>query len=606
MRPFSPTIVLSLSLLSCSTGQKRGPLPPESAVTDESELIVEMEQNEAAGNHSIEDVGDLGAARSDRPIEYQARTEIHFEDLDVSGELVKPQGALLLDRKKGSTSAPSGAGLGSRGAGTLSSAPVGMGRGGGGNHRQSPPARMETDPQAARDSFTDHGVNPFTLVEQDALSTFSIDVDTASYAISRRYLQSKQLPPFQSVRVEEFVNSIDYSYESSTDETFRAHLEAMPDPFREGHHIVRVGIKAKEIPPAERPPIHLTFLVDVSGSMSSPNKLGLAQRSLHQLIDHLQPTDTVALATYAGRTARVLEPTLASERRTIQRAIHDLKAGGSTAMSKGIDLAYDMASASFVAGHENRVLILSDGDANVGTTNRDDLLSQIKAHADRGITLTTVGFGQGNYQDTLMEQLANRGDGQNIYIDTIQEAHKRFVEELSGSMITVARDTKIQVAFHPESVHAYRLIGYENRDIADVDFRNDRVDAGEVGSGHDVTALYQVVLRENYGRHLATVRVRWEKPGPDGEATERSTTLSSRAVRERADLASIDLRMAYGAASFAEVLRQSPYVSELSMSQLIRFTQSAVRDGQESHEELVALMEMARDLGVDGEGVAGR
>ena len=259
-----------------------------------------------------------------------------------------------------------------------------------------------------------------------------------------------------------------------------------------------------------------------------------------------------------------------------------------------------MAALSFVPGHENRVLILSDGDANVGTTNRDDLLSQIKKHADRGITLTTVGFGQGNYQDTLMEQLANRGDGQNIYIDTAQEAHKRFVEELSGSMITVARDTKIQVEFHPESVHAYRLIGYENRDIADSDFRNDRVDAGEVGSGHDVTALYQVVLREDAARDLATVRIRWEKPGPDGEATEKSATFSSQDIYRRVDLASTDLRVAYGAASFAEVLRQSPYVSELSMSQLISFTRDSVQVGENSHWELVSLMIQAQELGADG------
>ena len=276
----------------------------------------------------------------------------------------------------------------------------GVGSGGAANIGHSPIGRGDVEPQATRDSFIDHGVNPFTLVEEDAQSTFSIDVDTASYAISRRYLNSEQLPPFQSVRVEEFVNAIDYSYPSPTDETFRVHMEAMPDPFRDGHHIVRVGIKAKEISAGDREPIHLTFLVDVSGSMSSPNKLGLAQQSLKRLVDHLQPTDTVALATYAGRTARILEPTLVSERRTIQQAIYNLEAGGFTAMSKGIDMAYDMAALSFVPGHENRVLILSDGDANVGTTNRDDLLSQIKEHADRGITLTTVGFGQGNYQDT--------------------------------------------------------------------------------------------------------------------------------------------------------------------------------------------------------------
>ena len=352
------------------------------------------------------------------------------------------------------------------------------------------------------ESFTDHGVNPFTLSTDDALSTFSIDVDTASYAVARRKLQSGSLPPEAAVRVEEFINYLDYdSYIAPKHDPFAVNMEAMPDPFRPGHHILRVGVQGKEVSREERKPVHLVFLVDVSGSMSSADKLGYARKSLHMMVDGLREDDTVGLCTYAGRVARVLEPTSAGNKREIHDAIEGLKSGGSTAMSSGIDIAYDMAMEQFKPGHENRVVILSDGDANVGRTSWDDMLSQIKSHADKGVTLSTIGFGMGNYQDTLMEQLANNGDGNNFYIDSQEQAQRVFVEELGGTMVTIARDVKIQVEFNPESVAAYRLIGYENRDIADRDFRNDRVDAGEVGSDN-VTALCDVILKDGYTPEL--------------------------------------------------------------------------------------------------------
>ena len=301
--------------------------------------------------------------------------------------------------------------------------------------------------------------------------------------------------------MEEFVNYFDYSYDDPRVGPFAVHMEAMPDPFRRNSHILRVGVQAKRYHPKERPPLHLTFLADVSGSMSSADKLGLAKESMHTMVDNLQEGDTVALATYAGRVARILEPTDASNASRIHRAIESLNSGGSTAMSSGIDIAYDLASEAFEKGAENRVVILSDGDANVGATSWEDMLEQIKRHANRGVTLSTIGFGQGNYQDTLMEQLANKGDGNNYYVDSQKESDRIFQDKLTGTMITVARDTKIQVEFNPDAVESYRLIGYENRDIADKDFRNDRVDAGEVGSGHSVTALYEVVL------HLSLIHI---------------------------------------------------------------------------------------------------
>ena len=281
----------------------------------------------------------------------------------------------------------------------------------------------------------------------------------------------------------------------------------------------------------------------------------------------------------------------------IHAAIDQLTAGGSTAMSSGIDIAYDMAAESFQDGHENRVIILSDGDANVGRTSWDEMLSQIKSHADRGITLSTIGLGTGNYRDTLMEQLANKGDGNNFYIDSQDQSQRVFVEQLPGMMITIARDVKIQVEFHPESVKAYRLIGYENRAIADAHFRNDRVDAGEIGSGHSVTALYEVILADDYQPELATVRMRWEAPGADKAASERAFPFPESALRESPRLAQRDTRRAYAAASFAEVLRGSPYASELDMASLITFAEQASRPGEKDDLEMIELMKKADRLG---------
>ena len=449
----------------------------------------------------------------------------------------------------------------------------------------------------------DYGTNPFTMVAEDALSTFSIDVDTASYSMMRKkLLQENSLPSQAAVRVEEFVNYFDYHYQNPDNGPFAVDMEAMPDPFRAGHHIVRVGVQGQELARDARPPVHLTFLVDVSGSTASADKLPLAKQSMHLMVDGLREDDTVALATYAGNTARILEPTSAANKRRIHDAIEALGAGGSTAMSAGIDIAYDMANHSFVKGHENRVVILSDGDANVGNSSWDSLLSQIKSSADKGVTLSTIGFGMGNYKDTLMEQLANKGDGNNFYIDDATQAKRVFVEKLGGTMVTIARDVKIQVEWNPKAVAAYRLVGYENRDIADKDFRNDRVDAGEVGSGHQVTALYEVVLKEGHEPTLATVRMRYEKPGADGVAAERSTAFPAAALRNAPAQASRDTRIAYTAATFAEVLRGSPHATEVNIEELIAFGKAAARPNDKDDAELLALMKKAAQLGANGGG----
>jgi Ca-activated chloride channel family protein len=451
--------------------------------------------------------------------------------------------------------------------------------------------------QGNNDAFTDHGVNPFTIVTQDALSTFSIDVDTASYAIARRQIEGGSLPPQAAVRVEEFVNYFDYGYAEPSTGPFAVHMEAMPDPFRPGHHLLRVGVQGDEISRAERPPVHLTFLADVSGSMSSGDKLPLAKEAMHMLVDGLREDDTVGLCTYAGRVARVLEPTSAANKRAIHDAIEALNSGGSTAMSSGIDIAYEMAWETFQEGHENRVIIMSDGDANVGNTSWEQMLANIKGYADRGVTVSTIGFGMGNYKDTLMEQLSNNGDGNNYYIDDRDMAQRVFVEDLGGTMVTIARDVKIQVDFNPDSVYSYRLIGYENRDIADVDFRNDRVDAGEIGSGHNVTALYDVILRDGYARELATVRMRWEEPGADKAATEQAFRFSHSALKETSYLTSRATRIAYSAATFAEILRGSPHAAEISLERLAKFATQASRPGNKDDMELVSLIRQAAALG---------
>jgi len=461
--------------------------------------------------------------------------------------------------------------------------------------RRIPPRSTIVLPERSTEEYTDHGVNPFTITNKDAKSTFSIDVDTASYTIARRKIEGGVLPPWESVRVEEFVNYLDYGYSSPTRKPFGVHMAAMPDPYRDGHHIMRIGVQAKRFSTENRPTVHLTFLADVSGSMSSPDKLGLAKTAMHTMVDNLREDDTIALCTYAGRVAKILPPTRVGNARRIHQAIDSLNSGGSTAMSSGIDIAYKMAMESFEEGAENRVVIMSDGDANVGKTSWDDMLSQIKSYADQGVTLSTIGFGMGNYRDTLMEQLSNKGDGNNFYIDSKKEADRVFSQKIGSSMITIARDVKIQVEFNDEAVTSYRLLGYENRDIADKDFRNDKVDAGEVGSGHSVTALYEVVLADADAENLATVRVRYEKPGADGTAKELSFDFPSSAMASDISTADRSLRLAYASATFAEVLRQSPHASEVNLSDLAVMVKNAAKT--EEDRELARLMFSAKRLG---------
>ncbi len=459
-----------------------------------------------------------------------------------------------------------------------------------------PPTNIAVAPPEAPGSedYKDYGVNPVTDPKVDRFSTFAIDVDTASYSIARRKLVEGSLPNFASVRAEEFLNSFDYGYDSPKTGAFAVYLAAAPSPFQKGHHLVRVGVQGKRISAAERKPVHLVYLVDTSGSMQSEDKIGLAKKSLRFLTASLRPGDTVALCTYAGSVREVLAPTGIENRDRILTAIDNLTASGSTAMSSGIDLAYNLAARTKVAGHVNRVIVLSDGDANVGPTSHEEILRTIREHKSQGITLSTVGFGMGNYKDTMMEQLADNGDGNYSYVDSEAESKKLFSDQVSGLLEVIARDVKIQVEFDPSVVQSYRLIGYENRDVADKDFRNDKVDAGEIGSGHDVTAVYDVVLTRTDASPV-TVRVRHKAPLGSEVAAENTFKMSPEAIAPTFDAAPESLRFAAAVVGFAEVLRQSPYMREVPLSTIENLARQAA-NGSPERAEFVDLVHRARNL----------
>ncbi len=340
--------------------------------------------------------------------------------------------------------------------------------------------------------------NQFLAVSENPLSTFSIDVDTASYSNIRRFLlQQNQLPPAGAVRIEELINYFHYQYPQPEGERpFSVTTEVASCPWAAEHRLVRIGLKGREIAADKRPPTSLVFLIDVSGSMEQPNKLPLVQESLKLLTKQLTENDHVAIVVYAGNSGMVLPSTRGDKHEEIIAAIERLRAGGSTNGGQGIQLAYEIASQNFLKGGVNRVILATDGDFNVGITNQDELVRLIQEQAKTGVFLTTLGFGYGNLKDSTMQKLADKGNGNNYYIDDLPEARKVLVEQMGGTLVTIAKDVKIQIEFNPQEVAGYRLIGYEKRMLAKEDFNNDKIDAGEIGAGHTVTALYEVVTVE--------------------------------------------------------------------------------------------------------------
>jgi Ca-activated chloride channel family protein len=396
------------------------------------------------------------------------------------------------------------------------------------------------------------------------------------------------------VRVEEFVNYFKYRYAAPEKGAFTVHLEGAPSPFSPGRHFLRVGVQGKVVSRSQRKPAHLVFLVDTSGSMQSPDKLPLAKEAMKIAVKNLNENDTVAIVTYAGSTRDVLAPTPATDQQRIYAAIEALQSGGGTAMGSGMEMAYRHAVKKASGSVVSRVIVLTDGDANIGPNlSAESMLETIRNSVAEGVTLSTIGFGMGNYRDDLMEKLADKGNGNCFYVDNYQEARKVFETQLTGTLEVIAKDVKVQVEFNPAAVRRYRLVGYENRDVADRDFRNDKVDAGEIGAGHNVTALYEVELTGEE-QTLATVRIRAKAPN-GAEATEQAFPFERSRVRSSLESASPDFRFALAVASTADILRHSPSAQGWSLVTARKLAQSTT-EGQAERAEFVKLVTQAQAL----------
>ncbi len=438
--------------------------------------------------------------------------------------------------------------------------------------------------------FFDHyGVNPFVATEDDHLSTFAIDVDNASYAMTRSYLNDGHLPPDDAVRVEEFVNNFNYDYTYPHDDAFAIDLEAAPSKFGEHYQMLKVGIVGKKIRPENRKDANLVFVVDVSGSMSREDRLGTVRKSLRMLLDNLTERDRVGIVVYGSRGRVILEPTSIREREKIAAAIEQLYSEGSTNAEEGIRLGYQMADKMFEKGKINRIILCSDGVANVGRTGADDILKMIKGYADKGITLSTIGFGMGNYNDVLMEQLGDKGNGHYAYVDNWSEAKRVFMENLTGMLQVIARDVKIQVDFDPDKVDRYRLLGYENRDVDDDKFRDDKEDGGEIGSGHQVTALYELKLKDGASGDIGRIYVRFKDPD-SFEVTEVSRPISKGIFKARFANASTDFRLAAAAAEFSEILRNSYWAKGSKLSDVLDVVRTV--ESERSSDQVIELMDL--------------
>ncbi len=467
--------------------------------------------------------------------------------------------------------------------------------------------------------------NTFLAAQENPLSTFSIDVDTASYSNVRRFLRDGQMPPAGAIRTEEFINYFTYNYPQPVGAgPFSVNLEVSQSPWASGRGLVRIGIKGRDLPPTERGPANLVFLVDVSGSMNSPDKLPLLQRSLRGLVENLSAEDTVAIAVYAGSSGLVLPPTPGSKKSEIIAALDNLSAGGSTHGSEGIKLAYETARQNFRRGGLNRVILCTDGDFNVGVTDQSELTKLIERERASGVFLSVLGFGTGNLKDATMELLADKGNGNYAYIDTPAEGRKVLVEQMGATLFTIAKDVKIQVEFNPARVAAYRLIGYENRILAKEDFNDDKKDAGEIGAGHTVTALYEIIPAGQPVPGAPSVdALKYQTPAPVTDGRPGSGDLLTVKLRYKASdgdtskllevplaaenippfaSASEDFRFAAAVAAFGLKLRQSPEAGNLSWDDIQKIARGALGADPGSHRaEFLTLIEQAKSLGLPAE-----
>lgn len=451
--------------------------------------------------------------------------------------------------------------------------------------------------------FENYGVNPFIDTEDDQLSTFALDVDMGSYSIARYYINGGNLPPNDAVRVEEFINYFDHDYPYPPEgQAFGIYIVGGTSPFSETerYQMMRVGIQGYAVPPELRKDVSLTFVIDVSGSMDMQDRLGLVKESLEQLVKQLRPTDQVSVVVYGSDARAILEPTTGDRTETIINAIRALRAEGSTNAEEGLNLGYQMAMQSFNPEGINRVILCSDGVANVGNTGAGSIWESVKGYASEGITLTTVGFGMGNYNDVLMEQLADNGDGFYAYIDTINEAERLFVENLTSTLQVIAMEAKVQVDFNPEVVARYRLIGFENRAVADDDFRDDTVDAGEIGAGHDVTALYEIKLHPEAAGRIATVFMRWQDPD-SREVFELSQDIDSTEIAASFSETDPYFQWDVLVAEFAEILRESYWAQDSTLPGMLEDVErvSNLLDEDADIIEFVEIVRRASQLGME-------
>lgn len=457
----------------------------------------------------------------------------------------------------------------------------------------APPPYMTAPENTER--YPDATSNPVKVVADDPVSTFSIDVDTASYGVVRRYLGEGTLPPPDAVRVEEMVNYFDYAYAlpPSKAQPFATTVQLYPTPWNKDTLLMHVGIKGYDIPKTTRPAANLVFLLDVSGSMNDPDKLPLVKQSIRMLVNELTDKDSVAMVVYAGAAGTVLTPTPGDEKAKIFAALDQLAAGGSTAGGEGIRQAYALAEQSFAKDKVNRIILATDGDFNVGITDPEALEGFVTRKRESGIDLTVLGFGGGNYNDVMMQKLAQAGNGNAAYLDTLNEARKVLVDEMSSTLFTIAKDVKIQIEFNPAQVAEYRLIGYETRLLDRTDFNNDKVDAGDIGAGHAVTALYEITpvgsparlsdpLRYEKpdasagakGAELAFLRVRYKLPG------ESESKLIERSVAKADSLSSFDqakddVRFAAAVAAFGQILKGDTHMGKFTLAQVGDIAQKA-------------------------------
>ncbi|WP_066632378.1 vWA domain-containing protein [Labilibacter marinus] len=483
-------------------------------------------------------------------------------------------------------------------------------------------------PQAIIPSNEDYATvneNKFQDPKESPLSTFSVDVDRASYANVRRFINQGSLPPAGAVRIEEMINYFNYNYEGPADKhPFAIHHEVAYCPWNTEHYLLKVALQGKRIEKENLPASNLVFLLDVSGSMNASNKLPLLKSALKMLVNELREEDRVSIVVYAGAAGVVLEPTSGKNKSTIVNALDQLSAGGSTAGGAGLQLAYKLANENLLKNGNNRIILATDGDFNVGVSSNSEMEKLITSERDKGIYITVAGFGMGNYKDSKMEIIANKGNGNYFYIDNIQEARKAMVEEFGGTLYTIAKDVKFQLEFNPMHVAGYRLIGYENRRLNDEDFNDDKKDAGEIGSGHTVTALYEImpvgakdvssylpkvdelkyqqkkekkvkkVITTEYSDELLTLKLRYKQPDSD-ESTLLVETVKNKILAS--NKVSKDFRFVSSVAAWGMKLRNSDFIKATEYQEIVKWAKSSKANDEEGYKaEMIRLMESAEIL----------